>query len=113
MGKKKIKEALQVLKNLVASKEPVQKILVTLYNHFKKLYIVKLAERENRNLAESLNLKPNQAFLTNKYKMQAGYFKEREIKDLLLALIALDRDYKQGIMNLDIGLEAILCHYCS
>ena len=112
LGKKKIKEALQVLKNLVASKEPVQKILVTLYNHFKKLYIVKLAERENRNLAESLNLKPNQTFLVSKYKTQANYFKEQELRNILEELINLDSNYKIGQIDLNIGLESILCRYC-
>ena len=42
LGQKKVKEALDVLHNLIYNKEPIQKILITLYNHFKKLYIVKL-----------------------------------------------------------------------
>lgn len=43
LGQKKVKEALDVLYNLIAAKEPIQKILITLYNHFKKLYFVKIA----------------------------------------------------------------------
>ena len=38
LGKKNITEAINVLNNLIYAKEPVQKILVMLYNHFKKLY---------------------------------------------------------------------------
>ena len=45
LGKKNIKDALIVLKNLIDTKEPIQKILITLYNHFKKLYIIKLARK--------------------------------------------------------------------
>ena len=42
LGQKKTKEAIDVLHNLIASKEPIQKILITLYNHLKKLYFVKM-----------------------------------------------------------------------
>lgn len=113
LGKKNISQAMLVLNNLIYSKEPIQKILITLYNHFKKIYITKLAIKQNRNVAESMNLKPNQIFLVNKYKAQSGYFKEEELKQILEELINLDKNYKQGLIDLNIGLEAILCRYCS
>lgn len=95
------------------AKEPIQKILITLYNHFKKLYFIKLADKYNKNIAESIKLKPNQMFLVNKYKMQAGYFKEKELRKLLTELSELDSNYKIGLIDLQVGLEAILCCYCS
>jgi len=113
LGQKKIKEALIVLNNLIYSKEPIQKILITLYNHFKKLYLVKLSEKYNKNLAESLGLKPNQMFLTTKYKTQANYFKENELRNIIEELINLDSNYKIGKIDLNVGLESILCEYCS
>lgn len=113
LGKKDTAKALEVLNNLLFAKEPIQKILITLYNHFKKLYLTKLSEKYNRNLAESLNLKPNQMFLTNKYKMQAKYFSEQELRKILDELINLDSNYKIGLIDLNIGLESILCRYCS
>lgn len=113
LGKKQIAMSLQVLNNLLYSKEPIQKILITLYNHFKKVYIVKLAEKYNRNVAEALNLKPNQMFLTTKYKAQANYFKEEELRRILEELIDLDRKSKIGLIDINIGLETILCGYCS
>lgn len=113
LGKKNIKEARMVLNNLLYAKEPIQKILITLYNHFKKLYIAKLAEKENRNLAECMNLKPNQLFLVTKYKAQSKYFSLQELKQILEELINLDSKYKVGLIDLNIGLESILCRYCS
>lgn len=113
LGKKDIKNALEVLNNLIYTKEPIQKILITLYNHFKKLYIVKIAERYKKDLATAMNLKPNQMFLTNKYKAQARYFDVRELRKVLEELIDLDANYKIGLIDLNIGLEAILCRYCS
>ena len=113
LGKKQVNKALEVLHNLIYQKEPIQKILITLYNHFKKLYIIKIAQRENKNIAESLNLKQNQMFLVTKYKAQADYFKEAELKKIVEELIDLDYNYKIGLIDLNVGLESILCRYCS
>ena len=112
IGKKNISEAMQILQDLLYSKEPIQKILITLYNHFKKIYIVILAEKEGQNLLEVLNLKPNQTFLITKYKAQSKYFTEPELRKLIEELIELDYKYKTGNIDINIGLEAILCRYC-
>ena len=113
LGQKKIKEAIDVLNNLIASKEPIQKILITLYNHFKKLYFVKIAVANNKDVAVSLNLKANQMFLVNKYKLQAKGFKTSELRKIIQELQDLDYKYKIGLIDLNVGLEAILCAYCS
>lgn len=113
LGQKKVKEAMEVLYNLIASKEPIQKILITLYNHFKKLYFVKLAIYYNKDIAQSLQLKPNQMFLVNKYKLQAKGFKTSELRKIIQELEDLDYKYKIGLIDLNVGLEAILCVYCS
>jgi len=113
LGNKKISEAIIVLKNLIYSKEPEQKILITLYNHFKKLYIIKMAIKYNKDIAISLNLKPNQMFLITKYKKQAEYFNEKDLRIIIKELTNLDENYKKGLIDLNLGLEAILCQYCS
>ena len=113
MGKKNITEVIRILNELIYSKEPIQKILITLYSHFKKLYTVKLADQENKNVAIELNLKPNQTFLVNKYKTQSKYFESKELQVILQELINLDYSYKIGKIDLNIGLESILCRYCS
>jgi DNA polymerase-3 subunit delta len=112
LGKKNTKVAIEVLRNLILAKEPVQKILITLYNHFRKLYLAKLALKSNKDIISALDLKPNQTFLVNKYKMQAGYFKTSEIRKILQELSDLDYKYKIGLIDLDIGFESILCAYC-
>ncbi len=112
LGKKETRKALQVLNNLIYTKEPIQKILVTLYNHFKKLYITKIAIKTNKDIITSLNLKPNQTFLVNKYKTQSRYFDEEDLRQILQNLRDLDYNYKIGLIDLQIGLESILCRYC-
>ena len=111
LGKKDIKEAMRIYKELIYNKEPVQKILITLYNHFKKIYLTRLCSEKNRDVISVLNLKPNQTFLVSKYKKQAGYFKTNELRRILGELIELDNKYKSGKIDINIGLEAILCTY--
>ena len=113
LGKKNIKNAMEVLGDLLYLKEPIQKILVTLYNHFKKLYLVKLAIKNNKDILSTLNLKPNQTFLVSKYKNQANYFNEKYLRNILKELADLDYKYKIGLIDINIGLETILCTYCS
>lgn len=113
LGKKDITGALQVLKNLIYAKEPLAKIMITLYNHFKKLYITKMALNTNKDLASSLNLKPNQIFLTTKYKVQSKFFTEKDLKNIIQELCDLDYNFKSGKIDLQVGLETVLCRYCS
>ena len=87
--------------------------MITLYNHFKKLYFVKISIENNKDVAVSLNLKPNQMFLVNKYKTQANGFKATELRKIIQELQDLDYKYKIGLIDLNVGLEAILCAYCS
>ena len=67
----------------------------------------------SKDIITSLELKPNQTFLVNKYKTQARYFEEKELRDILQKLRDLDYNYKNGLIDLNVGLESILCFYCS
>lgn len=109
---RKIDKALEVLDNLIYQKEPLQKILITLYNHFKKLYLCKEAVKLNKDVVTSLNLKPNQTFLVTKYKKQASYFKGNDLQYLLNELVDLDYNSKIGNIDVEVGLRSILCRFC-
>ena len=63
----------------------------------------------NKDVATSLNLKPNQMFLVNKYKMQTQKFSEQELRKIIQQLEDLDYQYKIGLIDLNIGLDAIIC----
>lgn len=110
---RKIDKALEVLDNLIYQKEALQKILITLYNHFKKIYLCRIATENNKDIVNSLSLRPNQTFLVTKYKKQASYFKMEELKGILNSLIDLDYNSKNGKIDIDVGLRSILCRYCS
>lgn len=109
LGNKNIKKSLEILYDLLYLKEPIQMILITLYRHFKKLYLVKLAQAENQDIAQTLQLKPNQMFLITKYKKQAEYFTTEDLRQMLKKLTELDTKSKTGQIDLNIGLEAVLC----
>ena len=111
LGKKDISKAMEILNELIYNKEPVQKILITLYNHFKKIFLTKLCIKEKRDILQVLNLKQNQLFLVSKYKKQSEYFNIEEVRKILGELINLDKKYKSGLIDINIGLEAILCAY--
>ena len=74
--------------------------------------MTKLALIERRDLVEALSLKPNQVFLTSKYRKQSEYFSAKEIENILKELIDLDYKSKNGIIDLDIGLKSVLCKNC-
>ncbi|MBR3152774.1 MAG: DNA polymerase III subunit delta [Clostridia bacterium] len=109
LGEKKIDEALNILDNLIYQKEPLAKILITLYNHFKKVYLASLALKNGEDIALVLDLKANQMFLISKYRRQAGFFKIDELKKILAELSELDYKYKIGEIDLEIALKSILC----
>lgn len=77
------------------------------------MYIIKIAEKYHQDIATSMNLKPNQMFLVTKYKAQARFFEEQDLRRILDEIMNLDANYKIGLIDLEIGLEAILCRYCS
>ena len=112
LGTRNIKKALEILNNLIYQKEPLQKILITLYNHFKKLYLCKIAVKLNKDIVTSIGLKPNQTFLVTKYKKQCATFTEIELRMILNELTNLDYSFKNGKLDIDIGLKSILCRYC-
>ncbi len=113
LGNKKIDKAMEVLENLIYQKEPLQKILITLYNHFKRLFLCSIALRLNKDITKVLNLKPNQTFLVSKYKKQVSYFKQEDLRRILKEFVEMDYKSKNGLVDLDVALKSVLCTYCS
>ena len=113
LGTRNIKKALDILNNLIYQKEPLQKILITLYNHFKKLYLCKIALKLNKDIVTSIGLKPNQTFLVSKYKKQCASFAEDELESILMEFVNLDYSSKNGKIDIEIGLKSILSTYCN
>ena len=52
-------------------------------------------------------------YSTKIYNIYLKYFSEEELNKILKELVELDKNYKVGLIDLQIGLESILCRYCS
>lgn len=109
IGNKNINKSLEILNELIYQKESLQMILLMLYRHLKKIYLTKLSISEGKDVAETLELKPNQMFLVSKYKKQGEYFSFENLRKFLKDLTVLDQKNKKGLIDLEIGLETILC----
>ncbi len=106
LGKKETGKAIKIFNELVANKEPEQKILIMLYNHFKKLFITQLSD--NYTISDNLGLKPTQKFLIRKYQSQASCFTKEEILKILERFIYLDEASKLGNIDIKIGIESVI-----
>ena len=110
IGAKKISKAIEILDNLISNKEPLQVILVTLYTHFKRLYICKISQATTNKeaLIAALGIRPNHTFLIKKYQGQSKNFSEKQLRQLLEALADLDYNYKIRNIDIDVVLRSIL-----
>lgn len=107
IGNKNIKNALNMLNELIENKEPIQKIVIMIAKHFKSLLVAKIAIMENRNVLDELATKS--PYAANKYKAQSKSFTIDELKEKVLQFSKLDIDSKTGKIDLKIGLEKIIC----
>lgn len=64
LGNKQTSKALETYDNLIYQKEPAQKILVMLYNHFKRLYICSLAIESRKKYCCILRIKAKSDFFS-------------------------------------------------
>ena len=79
--------------------ENVKKSLNT--NHFEELIKKYMLDNTHASL---LTLKPEKGLAQRE---------ENELKEILQKLRDLDYEYKNGLIDLQVGLESILCRYCS
>ena len=115
MGMKRTFNALEEFENMLHEyrhlDNPAQPILISIYRHFRKLYLCQLAMKSNRDIIATLNLKSNQVWQVNKYKQQVSLFKT-DLQPLLQDLIDLDYQAKTNKIDLIIGIQCIICKYC-
>lgn len=106
IGSKNTKTALRYLDELIENKEPIQKIMIMIFKHFKMLLLTKEALKEKKDVARELNVKPYPA---KKYAQQCGNFTQEELIKIIKELAKLDVDSKNGKMDLKVGIQKIMC----
>lgn len=98
IGKKKFSDALLVINELLSKGETLQRLLVSLYNYFRRLLHIAISNSEPQELASLLGIKE---FAVKKAKEQARMFKVKALKDAVDVLTDADYSFKSGKLDID------------
>jgi len=98
IGKKQFDKAMLVIKEMMNKGETSQRILVSVYNYFRRLLHVAISDLTTAELASAFGIKE---FAVNKAKEQASKFKKRALKSAVDALVDADYRIKSGLADAD------------
>ena len=98
IGRKKFDKAFSIISDMTARSEPPQKILVAVYNYFRKLLLAALSGKTSAELAKAFGVKE---FAARKTKEQAAMFKKRSLKSAVDLLTDYDYKIKSGQADAD------------
>lgn len=96
IGKKRFDKALSVIKDMMSKGETSQRILVSVYNYFRRLLLVAITDGTNMELAQLLGVKE---FAVKKTREQSEMFKKRSLKSAVDALSDADYKIKSGLID--------------
>lgn len=96
IGKRKFDKALAVINDMMSKGETAQRILVSVYNYFRRLLLIAISDKPNSELASMLGIKE---FAVRKTKDQAEMFKKRALKSAVDMLTDVDYKIKRGILE--------------
>jgi len=98
IAKKKFDKALSVIKDMMSKGETSQRILVAIYNYFRKLLHAAISDMDIQEMAVAFGVKE---FAARKTKEQAAMFKKRALKSAVDALTDADYSVKSGKADAD------------
>ena len=101
IGKKKFDLALTVIKDMMSKGETPQRILVSVYNYFRRLLHASISGKTAGELAVVFGVKE---FAAKKTIEQASMFKKRSLKNAVDMLTELDYKIKSGKIDALDGL---------
>ena len=96
LGARKFSKALDVIHELLGKGETYQRLIISLYNYFRKLLHVSISDKSNKELATILST-PD--FVVAKLKKQASFFKKKSIKNAVDMLSDADYKIKSGLTD--------------
>jgi len=100
IGKKKFEKALFVIKEMMAKGETPQRLIISIYNYYRRLLHVAISDMTNLELAKLLEIKE---FAVKKAKEQSKMFSKRALKKATDTLIDADYKAKSGQMDFSEG----------
>lgn len=93
IGKRRFDRALSVISDMTAKGETMQRLLISIYNYFRKLLHAAISDMTAAEFASSLGMKE---FAARKIKEQSALFKKRALKSAVDALTDADFKIKSG-----------------
>jgi len=101
VGKRNFDGALTILNEMLSNGEPAQKLLVSIYYYYRKLFHLVVSDKSESELAVSFKSKE---FAITKMKKQAKTFKPKSLKSAIDMLADYDFYSKSGVMTIDSAL---------
>ena len=98
IGKKKFDSALSVISDMLGKGETPQRIILSVYNYFRRLLLSAISGKTPAQLAECFGIKE---FAAAKTREQAKMFRMRSLKKAVDALIDADYKIKSGAADAD------------
>lgn len=96
IGKRKFDKALLIIKDMMSKGETPQRIILSVYNYFRRLLHVSISDMDNEQLAKSLGVKE---IAVRKMKEQSSFFKKKSLKSAVDALSDADYRIKSGLID--------------
>ena len=96
IGKKDFDKALLVINELLNKGETLQKLLIAIYNYFRRLLHIAISGKTDSQLAEAFSIKE---FAVKKARNQANAFKKKSLKQAVDILADTDYLIKSGVAD--------------
>lgn len=105
IGKRRYDAALSVMKEMTAKGEPPQRLIISIYNYFRRLLHVSLSKLDNAELSKMLGIKE---YAVKKTREQAKTFKKKSLKKAVDFLCECDYGAKTGKTSFEDALTVAL-----
>lgn len=101
VGRKQFDKAMSVIRDMLSKGETAQRIIVSIYNYFRRLLHVAITSVSDMELAKQLGIKE---FAVKKAKEQASMFKVKSLKKAVDVLCDADFNLKNGNLDAENGM---------
>lgn len=98
IGKRKNEQALYIINELLGKGETYQRLLISIYNYFRRLLFIAISDKSDSETASLLNIKE---YALKKAKEQTKYFKVMALKKAVDILSDSDYAFKSGKANIE------------
>lgn len=109
IGEKKPEKAMQAINEVMAQNEPVQKILIMVCNHIRRLQELKMLLSDGCSFDEAISIANiARGFVAKKYERQLRLFTLKELNEMVHFSMQLDVYNKSSTMSVDAALDVFV-----